>query len=79
MALKLGIAVDLCMAYMLMLISMTLTLMQGYTTVARQPEGKKSAISMLGYKNSVSQDLDYKNMYIWLDQLVLFFNACTVV
>ena len=35
MASKLGMMVDLCMAYILMLISMTLTLMQGHGGLAK--------------------------------------------
>ena len=35
MAFKLGMTVDLCMAYMLMLVSMTLTLMQGHSWSAK--------------------------------------------
>ena len=34
MALKLGMKVDLCMALILMLLSMTLTLMQGHSGLA---------------------------------------------
>ena len=44
MAFKLGMTADLCTAYMLMLVSMTLTLMQGHSGLA---EGGKSALIYL--------------------------------
>ena len=48
-----------------MLISMTLTLMQGHSGSADE---QKSALSYLDNKaglNSVSRDLDFENIYIW--------------
>ena len=50
MALKLGMTVDLCMAYMLMLVSTTLTLMQGYSGSAEE------TIQLLNYLDKAASN-----------------------
>ena len=68
MAFKLGMSVDLCMAYMPMLVSMTLTLMQGHNGSAKATIiwTTKQAISItlattLGH---VLHDLDFENIHM---------------
>ena len=53
MVFKLGVTVDLCIVYMLMVVSMTLTLMQGHSGLAEEKSQRwiiwttKQAISIL--------------------------------
>ena len=73
MAFKLDMTVDLCMGYMLMLISMTLTLMQGYSGLANETIQRwiilttKQAISI---KFAVT--VGYDKIYINLKSSVAF-------
>ena len=66
MAFKLGIAVDACMAYMLMLMSMTLTLMQGHSGLEESGEISVELSTKQSNKHfrikSVSHDLDFENI-----------------
>ena len=82
MAFQLGMTVDLCMAYLLVLILMTLTLVQGHSGSAN---ANKSALNYLENKQATSitlattvghylRDLEFENVYInniWIDHLVI--------
>ena len=72
MAFKLGMTVDLCMAYMLMLVSMTLILMKGHSGSQRQKisigiiSTTKQAITvqLATMVGQFLSDLDYKKVYV---------------
>ena len=87
MASKLGMAVDLCMAYMLIGVSITFNLMQGHTGSARykfsvelfQQQSKQQALNLLQQTVVghffVTMTLQ---VFIWLDHLVsLWFRSST--
>ena len=69
MAFKLGMTVDLCMAYMLMLVSMTLTLIQGHNGSTEENNIKAMAFKLrmtvdlyMTYAHVRFDDLDFENV-----------------
>ena len=82
MVFKLGMTVELCMAYTLILVSMTMTLMQGHsgsaeakqTSVELSRQLTKQAISIKLYTTVgpglFLHDLDFEKC-IWFDHLIL--------
>ena len=74
MTFKLGTMVDLSMAYVLMLVSMTLTLMQGHNGLACDKNQRWfiSTTIMHARLNCVSHDLDFENSYMAWPSCPLF-------
>ena len=89
MAFKLGMTVDLCMAYVLILVLMTLTLMQGHSGLAKAKNqhwmlsATKQAISIklaiimiiiIGIYN-----VPFRPDFLWYDMIIMNDNECGMI
>ena len=84
MAFKLGIAVDLCMIYLLMLVSIPLNLMQGHSGYRQRNKfsfelsrklTKQEMITELVFNGRpvIVHNIDFeKHLFIWLHHLVWY-------